>query len=105
MKKFKAKAIQSDEGIFMHILTYSDMFEHKQSIGIFRTLCNPGIFRTVVYTEQKHILSRDILRTMAYSEPWHIQNPVIYLLWSVFAKIVNDCNNFYNVSFSSFLPY
>ena len=58
MMKFKAKAIQSDEGIFMHILTYSDMFEHKQSIGIFRTLCNPGIFRTLVYTEQK-----------AYSEP------------------------------------
>ena len=53
MKKFKTKAIQADEGIFAHILAYSNIFKHKQSIGIFRTLCNRGIFRNVVYTEQK----------------------------------------------------
>ena len=58
MKKFKTKAIQADEGIFTHILAYSDKFKHKQSIGIFRTLFNPGIYKTLVYTEQK-----------AYSEP------------------------------------
>ena len=53
MKKFKAKVIHADEGIFTHILAYSDIFKHKQSLGIFRTLCNPGIFTTLVYTEQK----------------------------------------------------
>ena len=63
MKKFKTKAIQADKGIFTHILAYSDIFKHKQSIGIFRTLCIPGIFRTLVYTEQK-----------PYSEPWYIEN-------------------------------
>ena len=51
MKKFKTKAIQADEGIFAHILAYSNIFKHKQSIGIFRTLCNRGI--NVVNTEQK----------------------------------------------------
>ena len=78
MKEFKIKAIQADEGIFTHILAYSDIFKNKQSRGIFRTLCNPGILRTLVYTEQKHILSRDILRTVAYSELWYIQNPDIF---------------------------
>ena len=67
MKKFKTKAIQTDEGIFTHILAYSNIFKHKQSIGIFRTLCNPGIFRTLVYTEQK-----------GYCEPWYIENRGIF---------------------------
>ena len=111
MKKFKAKVIHADEGIFTHILAYSDIFKHKQSLGIFRTLCNPGIFTTLVYTEQKaycepwFIENRGIFRTLVYSEPWHIQNPVKHLLWSVFAKIVNDYNYFHNISFSSFLLY
>ena len=73
MKKFKTKAIQADEGIFTHILAYSNIFKHKQSIGIFRTLCNPGIFRTLAYTEQKpelwYIQKPDIFRTLAYSKP------------------------------------
>ena len=75
MKKFKTKAIQADEGIFTHILAYSNIFKHKQSIGIFRTLCNPGIFRTLAYTEQKtyseswYIDNRGIFRTLVYSKP------------------------------------
>ena len=78
MKKFKAKVIQADEGIFTHILVYSDIFKHKKTISIFRTLCNPGLFRTLAYTEQKpysepwYIENRDIFRTLVYSEPWHI---------------------------------
>ena len=78
MKKFKTKAIQTDEGIFTHILAYSNIFKHKQSIGIFRTLCNPGIFRTLVYTKQKacsapwYIENHGIFRTLAYSKPCHI---------------------------------
>ena len=67
MKKFKTKAIQVDEGIFMHILSYSDIFKPEESIGIFRTLFNPSIFRTLAYTEQK-----------AYSEPWYIENRGIF---------------------------
>ena len=84
MKKFKTKAIQADEGIFTHILAYSNIFKHKQSIGIFRTLCNPGIFRTLAYTEQKayseswYIENRGIFRTLVYSETWHTQNPGIF---------------------------
>ena len=111
MKKFKTKAIQADKGIFTHILAYSDIFKHKQSTGIFRSFCNPGIFRTLVYAEQKtysepwYIENHGIFRTLVYSEPWHIQNPVKHLLWSVFAKIVNDYNYFHNISFSSFLLY
>ena len=72
MEKFKTKAIQADGGIFTHILAYSDILKHKQSIGIFRTLCNTGIFRTLVYTEQKayseprYIENRGILRTLVY---------------------------------------
>ena len=53
MKIFETKAIQADEGILTHILAYSNIFKHKQSIGIFRTLCNPGIFRALAHTEQK----------------------------------------------------
>ena len=78
MKKFKTKAVQADEGIFTHILAYSDILKHKQSRGIFRTICNPDIFRTLVYTEPKHMLSRDILRNVAYSELWYIQKPDIF---------------------------
>ena len=84
MKKFKTKAIQTDEGIFTHILAYSNIFKHKQRIGIFRTLCNPGIFRTLAYTEQKayseswYIENRGIFRTLVYSETWHTQNPGIF---------------------------
>ena len=79
MKKFKTKAIQADEVIFTHILAYSDIFKHKQSIGIFRNPYNPGIFRSLIYIQnKKHILSRDILRIVAHSELWYIQSPGIF---------------------------
>ena len=80
MKKFKTKAIQADEGIFTHILAYPNVFKHKQSVAIVITLCNPGIFRTLAYTEQKaysqswYIENRGIFRALVYSEAWHIQN-------------------------------
>ena len=74
-----AKAIQADLGIFTHILAYSDIFKHKQAYsgiiwaysGIIRTLCDPSIFRNLVYSKpwyiqnQKHIQSRGIFRTMS----------------------------------------
>ena len=94
------KAIQADLGIFTHILAYSDIFKHKQAYsgiiwaysGIFRTLCNPSIFKTLLHSEPK-----------AYSELWYIQNPVQYLQSSVFPKIVNGHDYFHNISFSSSL--
>ena len=60
--------------------------------GIFRTVCNPVIFRTQVYSEPEaysetwYVQSPSIFRTLVYSKPWHIQNPVKYLRWSVLRK-------------------
>ena len=54
MGKYKTKAIQTDLGIFTHILAYST--RHIQEYpDILRTLCNPDIFTTLVYS---------------YSKPW-----------------------------------
>ena len=88
--------------IFWHIQTYLNISKAQAS-------SEPSV--TLAYLEpwhiqnKKHILSRDILRTVAYSELWYIQNPVKHLLWSVFAKIVNVYNYFDSISFSSFLLY
>ena len=41
--------------------------------GIFKTLCNPGIFRAVTYPEP---LTYSKLET--YSESWYIPNPGIF---------------------------
>ena len=46
--------------------------------GTFRTLCNPGIFRTLVYSVPWYIQSPGIFRTLLYSEPWYIQSPGIF---------------------------
>ena len=60
----------------------------KNYSGIFLTLCNPGIFRTLVFSEsqhiqnQRHIQNPGIFKTLALSEPethlesWAIQNPI-----------------------------
>ena len=49
MGKCKAKAIQTDLGKFRHSQAYPRIIQPYS--GIFRTLCNPDIFRTVVYRE------------------------------------------------------
>ena len=58
--------------------------------GILRTLCNPSIFRILVYSEsdvyaepwyiqnRRIFRIRGIFRTRAYSEQWYIQNPNIF---------------------------
>ena len=59
MGKCKAKVAQTDLGIFTHIQVYSVLFRHIQAYlgiiqiytGVFRTLCNPGILRTLVCSE------------------------------------------------------
>ena len=99
MGKCKTKVVQADLNIFthiQHITAYSDILRHNQAYsGIFRTLCNPDIFKTMVYLElqdiqnQKHIQNRGIFRTLAYSnpgifgilvysEPYYVQKPGIF---------------------------
>ena len=107
MKKCKTKAIQADEGLFTHIVAYSDILKRKQSICIFRTLCNLGIFRTLAYTEQKAYFeswynnNSGMFRTVLYWEPWSIQNPVKPLLWSVSQRLNFFHNKSENFNFNS----
>ena len=96
MGKCETKSIQADLGILMHILAYSDIFGHKSSIsrnysGIFRTLYNPSVFRTLVYSESWHIQNQrniqnpvnisgtfttgNIFRILGYSEPEAYSEP------------------------------
>ena len=96
-------------GIFAH----SSIFRHNQAYsriiqvysGVFRTLCNPGIFKNLAYSEPH-----------AYSERWHIQTchirrPVKYLLPSILLKYLTtitfftNYNYFGNISFSRSLFY
>ena len=46
MGKCKTKAIQTDFGTLRHDQAYAG---NRNYSGIFKTLCNPGIFRAVVY--------------------------------------------------------
>ena len=58
-EKCKTKAIQKVQAYFMNILSFVSVFRHNQAYsgiiqeysGIFRTLCNPAIFRTLTYSE------------------------------------------------------
>ena len=97
MGECKTKAIQINLDIFRHNQTYLGII-HQYS-GIFRTLCYPYIFKSVVYpisrtltysdsksySEPRHIHTSGIFRTPLYSERWHIenlryiQNPVAHL--------------------------
>ena len=49
MGKCKTKAIQIDLGIIRHNQAYPGIILAYS--GISRTLCNPGVFRTVVHAE------------------------------------------------------
>lgn len=49
MGEFKTKAIQRDLGTFRNNQAYLGIVQAYS--GILRTLCTPGIFRTVVYSE------------------------------------------------------
>ena len=49
MGKCKTKAIQTDIGTLRHNQTYPGIIQENS--GIFKTLCNSGIFRTVVFPE------------------------------------------------------
>ena len=49
MVKCKTEAIPADLGTFRYNQAYLGLIQVY--LGIFKTLCNPGIFRTVVYPE------------------------------------------------------
>ena len=86
MGECKTKAIQTNLGTFRHNQTYPGIIQAYS--GIFRTLCYPGIFKTVVcpepwhfqnqnsepYSEPRHIHNSGTFRTPLHSERWHIQN-------------------------------
>ena len=49
MSKCKTKTFHTDLSTFRHNQAYPGIIQAYS--GIFKTLCNPGIFRTVVYPE------------------------------------------------------
>ena len=72
MEICKTKAIQTDLGIFWHILTYSGISRRIQDIfGNIQAYLEPLV--TMAYLEswyiqnEKHIHSRYIIRTLVYS--------------------------------------
>ena len=95
----------------------------RKYTGILRTLCNPTIFRILVYSRpwhiqnQRHTQNPGIFRTEVYSEPWdtqnqrQIQNPVKHLRWSIVEKLLTaivvfaNYNYFCNISFSHSLHF
>ena len=86
MGECKTKAIQTNLGTFSHNLAYPGIIQAYS--GIFRTLCYPAIFKTVVCPEpwniqnEKHIQNLGIFTTLIHSEPRYIQNYLLtYLSW------------------------
>ena len=79
IEKCKTKIIQADLLIFTHILVYSCIYRDiqaesdilKNDSGIFRTLYNPGI-----------------LRTLVCSEPSFIHNPGIFISTGIFRNLL-----------------
>ena len=69
MGKCKTKAIETDLGAFIHNQAYPGVIQAYS--GTFRTLCNPCIFRTVVYPE-----------------PWHIQNQMLIQNLCIFTTLL-----------------
>ena len=80
----------------LDIVAYHVLFRHIQPYcGIFRTLCNSCIFRTLSYSKFQHIqnpryiqnsvkaysgifrmlCNASMLRALPYSEFWHMQHP------------------------------
>ena len=71
MGKCETKAIQTYLGTFRHNQPDPNIIQAYS--GIFKTLCNNGICRTVVYLEPWHIDNPGIFRTP------YIQNARIFL--------------------------
>ena len=112
MGKSKTKAIQVDWGIFLHVQAYLDISRHIQAYswifrnysGIFWTLCNPNMFRTLVYLEswhiqnQRHIQNPGLSKTLAHSESWDIQKNrgILRALSNICEEVLLETANSYN---------
>ena len=74
----KIKFIQANLGIFTHILALSNKFSNIQEsfrhIYAYLDSCV-----TLAYSEPWYIQNPGIFRTLVYSKPWHIQNPGIII--------------------------
>ena len=93
MIKCKKKAIQTDLGTFRQIQAYPLIIQAYS--GVFQTLCNSGVFRTVVYMEpwhiqnQKHVKNPGIFATLLRPEPPYIQNAGIFKIQGIFRTLPN----------------
>ena len=74
MGKCKTIVVQTDFRIFSHNRAYSGIIQTYSDI--FRTLCNPVIFRTV-------------FTTLVYPEPRYISNSGIFKIWGIFRTMTN----------------
>ena len=100
MGKCKAKSIQTDLGILTHIPVYWGIFRHiKAYSGIIQGYCEPCA--TLAYSEPWYIQNsgtfrtRNAFRILGYSEPWFIQNSRhTYLRWSALWNSYNGYNYF-----------
>ena len=83
-RKKKKKSHQI--GIFIilqHVQAHSDICKCKQAypkiiqayLGISRTLCDPSIFRTPIYSEGFHIENQRHIQTLVYSKPEACSEP------------------------------
>ena len=88
LEKCKTKAIQANLTIFTHIPTfrhihsYSGIIKHIQELFEHIQSCSEPCI-TLVYFESQHIQNQKHIRTVLYSEPRNIQNPVKHLRQSV----------------------
>ena len=66
--------------------------KHLSRNILFKTLCNPDIFRTLVYAELWYILKSK-----------HIQNPVEYLRWDILLRTLCNYSRFRGPIYSNLL--
>ena len=96
MRKYKAKAIQADLGIFTHVPAYSDISRHIQPdiIRHIQAYSKPCV--TLTYSERLQFVqnpgiftTRGIFMILIYLEPRHIQNHSLFRSPEHFGEIVN----------------
>ena len=107
---FRTLSFIINSDIFSHIHV---LFKHIQPYcGIFGTLCNSCIFKTLLYSESWHIQNSRyiqnsvkvysgtlrtlfnvlILRTLPYSELYHIQNFCMFKTGGIYRTLFSQSN-------------
>ena len=75
--------------MFTHIQAYNKHIQATEGSVQPWHISNPGIFRTIAYSEASYIQNSCLFKILVYSEPWriqnlrHIQNSAKHLRWSV----------------------